>query len=985
MLRVLLARVKGLVSRRGSDAALDDDIQAHLELLTRDYMERGLTSEDARRAARRAFGGVAQMKETYRDQRGARAVDEFLQDVRYAGRMLVRNPGFATVAVLSLAVGIGAATTAFSVFNAVMLRPLPVAEPDRLVLIQPYRRGNRFIIFNPIYEDLRARQSTLAGVFAVNDEPFLKMTFDDDGAPAYVRASLVSGSYFSVLGVSPSLGRLLTDRDDEPPATSGHSGCAIVISHRFWTRRFQQDPDVIHRTARARQATCAIVGVAAAGFESHQSGYATDVWLPLRPLTDPALLASRGMAFFSGVMGRLAPGVTTAQAEAELTTLYQHVQADQPEPMEKAQGPAPSPGDFTIHLAPGAQGLENVRRQFGQPLLIVLSIVVAVLLIACANVANLLLARGSARLPELATRAALGAGRGRIVRQLATEGALLGAVGGALGVSLAWVAGPALGSLVSDIHVAVDARVITAAIAATLLTVLFAGVLPAVRLSRSTLQAGLAREGRSTISSSAWLMRSLVAIQLALSLLLVSAAGLLLRTMVHLAGVDPGFAPEHVVMLEVRDEAPRPSFGAVETAEQKSRRAVRYQILDQRLNALPGVRSASVSWLGLFSMNDLWLPLIDADRPDDRPLGRIDYVSSRYFETMGMQILRGRGFSDVDREGTERVAVVNETLARVRFGAADPLGRRIALDYRGEEHRPFTIVGVVRDSKYNNLREDLVSPMMWVPIVQAPFPVSSVALRTLPGGEDALARQAQEILRSTRSLRHGAKDNDAGRPGCTEYPEGAASSRSRVRIRGTGRAAGGGRIVWDAGLCGESPDARDRRQARIRRSTERRPADDPRRCAAPDARRARRRRAAVARRRVFATGVPLRRDADRSRNARGGVRRVDTLGAACGVSPGASRRGRRSDRRAALGVRRPVSEARTRARRISRTRGTCRQPATIPIAHASRRRSPSGRSSRASACPPLAARSARAGATRTGRRTRRAIPRSLRPTLSGRR
>jgi predicted permease len=244
-------------------------------------------------------------------------------------------------------------------------------------------------------------------------------------------------------------------------------------------------------------------------------------------------------------------------------------------------------------------------------------------------------------------------------------------------------------------------------------------------------------------------MRSLVAIQLALSLLLVSAAGLLLRTMVHLAGIDPGFAPEHVVMLEVRDEAPRPSFGAVENAEQKSRRADRYRILDQRLNALPGVRSASVSWLGLFSMSDLWLPLIDADRPDDRPLGRIDYVSGRYFETMGMQILQGRGFSDADREGTERVAVVNETLARVRFGAADPLGHRIALDYRGEEHRPFTVVGVVRDSKYNNLREDRVSPMMWVPIVQAPFPVSSVALRTLPGGERALAHQAQEILRST--------------------------------------------------------------------------------------------------------------------------------------------------------------------------------------------------------------------------------------------
>ena len=244
-----------------------------------------------------------------------------------------------------------------------------------------------------------------------------------------------------------------------------------------------------------------------------------------------------------------------------------------------------------------------------------------------------------------------------------------------------------------------DARVLGLALALTVTAALVAGVLPALRLSRTTLQSGLASGSRTTIASGHRLQRALVTAQLAMSLLLVSAAGLLLRTIVHLAGVDPGFTPAHVVLLDVRDEAPRASFGGVDDAARKAQRAERYRVLDERLNAVPSVRAASVSWLGLFSMQDLWLPLINPDRPDDKPMARIDYVSARYFDTMGMQVLRGRDFADSDREGTLRVAVVNETLARARFGAGDPLGRRLALDYQGEQQRPFTVVGVVRDSR----------------------------------------------------------------------------------------------------------------------------------------------------------------------------------------------------------------------------------------------------------------------------------------------
>jgi len=228
----------------------------------------------------------------------------------------------------------------------------------------------------------------------------------------------------------------------------------------------------------------------------------------------------------------------------------------------------------------------------------------------------------------------------------------------------------------------------------------------------------------------------------------VSAASLLLRTMVQVANIDPGFVPDNVVMLNVRDEALPPAFATVDPAAVKAWRAARYRLLEARLNALPGVRAVSLSWLGLFSMNDLWLPLIDPDRADNRPMARIDYVSARYFETMGMNTLRGRGFLDSDRDGAPRVAVINETLAHARFGATDPIGRRIALDYEGERDRPFTVVGIVHDSKYNDVRDTRPNPMIWVPLAQAPIAISSISFRTMPGAETTVARRAEEQLRA---------------------------------------------------------------------------------------------------------------------------------------------------------------------------------------------------------------------------------------------
>ena len=310
-----------LVLRQRREEELERELRSHLDLEAEEQQEAGLAANEARYAAQRAFGNTAFVKEDTRAVWTFTMFEQAAQDIRYALRGVRRSAGFTIVAALSLALGIGATTAVFSVLNAVVLRQLPVADPGGLVLLQPQLRGKRFPLFNPLFEELRASQQSLSGMFAVSDEPYLKAAFDH-AAPIYVRGSLVSGNYFQVLGLAPALGRLLTEEDDKVAARD----CAAVVSHSFWTAALHGDPAMLGRPVVVREMVCTIVGVAPAGFQSHQSGYAPDVWVPLRPLTDPKLLASRGMAFFSGIMGRLRNGRSVRQAEAELTTLYQRMQ-----------------------------------------------------------------------------------------------------------------------------------------------------------------------------------------------------------------------------------------------------------------------------------------------------------------------------------------------------------------------------------------------------------------------------------------------------------------------------------------------------------------------------------------------------------------------------------------------------------------------------------------------------------------------------------
>ena len=603
-----------------------------------------------------------------------------------------------------------------------------------------------------------------------------------------------------MLGLRPQIGRLLTDAGRRASVSmASDDRCAAVISYRLWVRRFEESPDAIGRTLRVNDKTCAIVGIAPPHFETHQIGFTPDIWLPLRPLTDQKLLASRGMAFFSGVMGRLAPGVDdrAGRGGSDDASISRR-RPPQPEAARQCASAADDACGFQDPAGVRRAGLRrDPPRDFSAPLLIILAVVGVVLLIASVNVANLLLARGAARLPELATRAALGAGRWRLVRQLATEGLMLAALGGLLGIALAWMTIPILASQISLNYIALtDARP-------------DARVLGLCRRTDRDRRAGCR-----------------------------CPAG---------ASSEPDDAPGRDGVERPDDDRVRPAVAAaardraagdVAAARQRGRSAPAHdcpprwhrsrlyagarrhaQTSATKLHGRPsaalttrrGRRSgpsdtasstngstpcrafeaASVSWLGLFSMQDLWLPLIDPDRADDRPNARVDYVSARYFETMGMQIRRGRGFRESDREGTPRVAVINQTLAEIRFRDTDPLGRRIALDYRGEEQRPFTVVGVVRDSRYNDLRDSRPNPMIWVPIAQAPFPISSISLRTVPGAEAAVARRAEESTAGDGSRHHGAEHDDARRAGRGKDVTRASAARALLRVRGPGDPAGG--------------------------------------------------------------------------------------------------------------------------------------------------------------------------------------------------
>ena len=735
-------------ARRAAD--LDEELRAHLAIDRQQRIEAGERPEDAHSAALRDLGNVLLIKEVTREMWGWNWLEQLGQDLRYGCRMLRKNPGFAVKAILSMGLGVGAAAGVFTVYDAVALKPIDVPEPERLMILRPEFKGRGSILVNPIFEVIRDRQQSMTGIFAGQESPNLKVRFPGETTQAYVPGILVSGAYFRVLGLRPAAGRFFAEPDDQIPGTGADAGCAVVISYPLWERRFQHSSAAIGTRLEIADIQCTIVGVAPEGFRGHQPGYPTDLWVPMRQMVSRKDLENHFGAFFSGVAGRLKPGISASQAQAELTLLFRQAIGSQPPPPPGVPNDPPRPHDFNIRVVPGGHGFDAVQRQFERPLGLLLWLTATVLLIAAANVAGLILARGAGRRAELATRMAMGASSSRIVRQLLAEGILLGTAGGVIGVAIAYFAGRVLASYITlpwmpvALVISLDARFFLAAFGASASTVLLASLIPALRLSQVDPQRAIAGAVRTVGAASGRFGRGLVIAQLGLSLALTVSTGLLLRTMAVLASVDLGFRPDDVLVMQlVRERPAKPDTASTKSSVQTAEAHVSVEAAMARI---PGVVEASLSWLGLFGTSDLSVQTYDPTSPDQKHLTRIDYVSTRYFQTAGMAIRRGRTFGPSDRTDVH-AAVINQSFAVARYGGEEAVGRRVGVVGGGID-TVFEIIGVVGDSKYNNLRETQSKPMIWLSLAQIPQPAHSLMLRVQPGQESAVARQVQTVVQS---------------------------------------------------------------------------------------------------------------------------------------------------------------------------------------------------------------------------------------------
>lgn len=645
-------------------------------------------------------------------------MEVLLQDLRYGLRMLLKSPGFAAVAILTLALGIGANTAVFSVLDAVLLRMLPVSHPEQLVVLgDPSRihstsNGTPTLdhFSYPLYRELRDGTQAFSGVLASGDPRRLDVQFDSPSGegPELANGRVVTGNYFSVLGVNPLIGRTFTASDDLTPGASP----LVVISYGYWKRRFNLDPTVVGRTVRLNKYPFTIIGVTPAGFDGEIVEQATDLWIPLTMQAQ----VMRGREYLEApntswlqVIGRLKPGVSLAQARSNVNAVYRQALAgaygaklsvDDRRSLEKSTQ--------SIEVSLGGGGLSYLRHEFKRPLLLLMGVVGLVLLIACVNVANLLLARASGRSKEIAVRMAIGARPLRLVRQLLTESVLLALFGGTLGVLLAqwgatFLVRTSFGSgTVRALDIHPDAHILAFTASVCLLAGVLFGLAPALRALgipvSSTLKEG-ARGGTASSAAKWSTGKILVATQVALSLLVLFAAGLLVRTLRNLQDVDFGYERQHLVIV-------RPDFISAGYKHEQLPAIVR-QLLEP-LNAIPGVVGATASENGLFSgtesADDIKVEGY-ASRQDQDNVAYDDWVGPDYFKIVGIPILLGRGIGPQDVESSTKVAVINEAMAKFYFPGVDPIGRKFVIDDGAQRLRPIEIVGVSKNVRDHSLRE----------------------------------------------------------------------------------------------------------------------------------------------------------------------------------------------------------------------------------------------------------------------------------------
>jgi predicted permease len=688
-MRTIVSRIVGFLRGSRLDRDLDDEVRFHLAMAIDEHVRNGLSPRDARREALRSFGGVVQMKEEYRDQRSLPWLETFLKDARYGVRALTRAPGFTLAALVTLALGIGANTAIFSVVHAVLLRPLPFPSPDRLVhLVRRYPTGIGSNHDGARYLFFRDRLQSVEALSAHSGAGSFNLSHGDRAE--FVTALGVSKEYFRVFGVYPAIGQAFAAEHD----VAGGPLVAI-LGDGLWRRQFGADPAVIGRSIVLGDKAHTVVGVMPAGYRPEGDA---DLLLPLRPG-----LLGRGGGFNYMVSGRLRDGVSVEKASAEAATIWKAFEAQHPEKLMRGELPTgfmPLQASLASDVRPG--------------LVMMLGAVALLLLIACANTANLLLVRASGRGREIAVRAALGAGRGRILAQLLTESLILAIAGAAVGVVLAYWSVPALLSLtppefVLSQDVRLDATVLAVTLAVAVLTGLVFGLVPAVSLSRGNLaDAFKADGGRTTAGRRTGALRTaLVVGEVGLCTLLLVAAALLIQTFVRLRAVDPGFDPRGVL-------AARMSMQGDRYADPSAVNRFYQEGLD-RIRRLPGVRAAAVaSGIPIARALNLNVDVLDGPEKIERALIDWRYVTPGYFETMRIPVVSGRGFTDADRAGAPPVAVVSEEFARRFFKGTAALGRHIRVFAADGS---LEIVGIVADLKEGGLKFRAL-PVMYVPIAQ---------------------------------------------------------------------------------------------------------------------------------------------------------------------------------------------------------------------------------------------------------------------------
>jgi putative ABC transport system permease protein len=727
--RTLRLRLRSLLSRGRVDAELDEELQYHLERLVEEGIAAGLTRRDARAAAVREMGAIEPRKEACRDARGLAFVDSIRQDVTYAVRSLGKSPAFTVVAILSLALGIGANTAIFALWHGVLRASLPgVRHPEQLVMLtNPDESGSwtgrtdgpRSWVTYEEFEQVRDRVEGFDGVMASQSGQNRFQVRVATGDWEQARGRLVSGGFFEVLGGGPAIGRLFTAADDRVESPS------VVLSHAYWQRRFGGRPDVVGSAITIRTTPLTIIGVAARDFIGETSGQLPDFWLPLRlqphllPGVDRLHDTPPEKKMWLHLFARLKPGVTAAQAEAQANAIFKAG-------LESFYSETASPERRRLELdqrlvsRPGGRGASPTRPQFSQSLTALLSAVGVLLLIACANLANLLLARGAARSSEMALRVSLGATRRRVVRQLLTESLVLAALGGAAAIAVADVVHASLVRLVAEsdprfhLKFALDPVVLAFIVAATVAAAVAFGLLPALQVAATDAASRLKEQSRSTVGSRGQLAsgRVLVALQLALSVPLLVGAGLLARTAYNLQRVDLGFPSERLLLVRVDLRA-----AGIDTPR---RDALIGEVLE-RIRPIPGVRAASFSQLGVFSGGESnatiqvegYTPRSEEDRNS-----AVDVVGARYFSTLGIPVSLGREIHDGDRGDGPKVSVINEAFARKFFENRNPIGLHITTTYE-DGRGVYEIVGVTRNARTQDLRGE-IAPRYYVAASQEP-------------------------------------------------------------------------------------------------------------------------------------------------------------------------------------------------------------------------------------------------------------------------